>query len=232
MDERDTLKRAAAEHATSFLTSGTVVGLGTGSTAIWAVRKVAAMLAAGELRDIVAIPTSSETEAEARRLGVPLTTLADHPVIDVTIDGADEVDPQLDLIKGGGGALLHEKIVAQASRREIIVVDEAKLSPALGTRSALPVEVVPFGAGLGRCPPAVARRGAHAADRCGGQPFVTDEGNVILDTAFGVLADPHALAAALEARTDVAAHGLFLGLATDLVVAGPSGVRHLARKAP
>ena len=145
MDERDRLKRAAAEHATSFLTSGMVVGLGTGSTAIWAVRKVAALLAAGELRDIVAIPTSSETEAEARRLDVPLTTLADHPVIDVTIDGADEVDPNLELIKGGGGALLHEKIVAQASRREIIVVDEAKLSPALGTHVALPVEVVPFG---------------------------------------------------------------------------------------
>ena len=232
MDERDSLKRAAAEHATSFLTSGTVVGLGTGSTAIWAVRKVAALLAAGELRDIVAIPTSSETEAEARRLGVPLTTFAEHPVIDVTIDGADEVDPNLDLIKGGGGALLHEKIVAQASRREIIVVDEAKLSPALGTPVALPVEVVPFGRGsatahlrsLGGVP--TLRTGAD------GRPFVTDEGNVILDTAFGVLTDPHGLAAALDARTDVAAHGLFLGLATDLVVAGPDGVRHIARKAP
>ena len=135
----------------------------------------------------------------------------------------------LDLIKGGGGALLHEKIVAQASRREIIVVDEAKLSPALGTHFALPVEVVPFGQGSA----AAFLRSLSGVPtlRAGGdgQPFVTDEGNVILDTAFGVLTDPLGLAAALDARTDVAAHGLFLGLATDMVVAGRSGVRHVTR---
>jgi len=229
VDERDSLKRAAAEHATSFLTSGMVVGLGTGTTAIWATRKVGALLAAGELRDIVAIPTSSETDAEARRLGVPITTFVHHPVIDLTIDGADEIDPELDLIKGGGGALLHEKVVAQASRREIIVVDEAKLSPTLGTQVALPVEVVPFGQGsaerflrsLGGQP--VVRVGAD------GQPLITDEGNVILDCAFGALTDKHGLAAALDARADIAAHGLFLGLATDMVVASESGVRHVTR---
>jgi ribose 5-phosphate isomerase A len=220
-------KRAAAEHAVTFLESGMVVGLGTGSTAVWAVRRVAVLLTDGTLADILAVPTSRETEDEARRLGIPLATLDDRPVIDLTIDGADEVSPSLDLIKGGGGALLHEKIVAQASRREIIVVDDTKLSPALGTRFAVPVEVVPFGAG----PAAEFLRslGAVPALRIGAnrQPFVTDEGNHILDCRFGVIADPRSLADELASRAAVVEHGLFLGLATDLVVAGPDGVEHL-----
>lgn len=229
MDERDALKRAAAEHATTFVASGMVVGLGTGSTAVWAVRKVGELLAAGTLTGIVAIPTSRECEAEARRLAIPLTTLVDHPVVDLTIDGADEVDPELDLIKGGGGALLHEKIVAQASLRTMIVVDEAKLSPVLGTQFALPVEVVPFGEGSAAA--FLRSIGGEPALRVGadGQAFVTDEGNVILDCRFGPLTDPHGMAAELDARADVVAHGLFLGVATDLVIAGPSGVRHIAR---
>lgn len=229
MDSRDALKRAAAEHATGWLAAGMVVGLGTGSTAVWAVRRVAELLDTGALSGIVAIPTSAATEAEARRLGVPLTTLLDHPVVDVTIDGADEVDPHLDLIKGGGGALLHEKIVAQASRRLVIVVDEEKLSPALGTRFALPVEVVPFGQGSAAAH--LRSLGATVTLRAAadGEAFVTDEGNVILDCEFGVLTDPAGLAAELDGRADVVEHGLFLGLATDVVVAGRDGVRHLAR---
>jgi ribose 5-phosphate isomerase A len=229
-DELLAFKRAAAEHAVTFVEPGMVVGLGTGSTAVWAVRRIAELLADGSLTDIVAVPTSRETAEESRRLGIPLATLADRPVIDLTIDGADEVSPSLDLIKGGGGALLHEKIVAQASRREIIVVDATKLSPALGTRFALPVEVVPFGAG----PTADFLRGLGGVPelRLGAvrQPFVTDEGNHILDCRFGAIADPRRLADVLASRAAIVEHGLFLGLATDLVVGGPDGVEH--RSAP
>ena len=138
------LKKAAADTAVSHIKSGMVVGLGTGSTAIWGVRRLAELLASGEIQDIVTIPTAIRTEEAARALGIPLTTLAEHPQIDITFDGADEVDPQLNLIKGGGGALLREKIVAQASLRNIIIVDDSKISPQLGTLFALPVEVIPF----------------------------------------------------------------------------------------
>jgi ribose 5-phosphate isomerase A len=228
-DERTALKRKAAEHAVGFIESGMVVGLGTGSTAVWAVRLVGHLLGTGELRDLVAIPTSTETAAEATRLGIPLTTLRDHPRIDLTIDGADEVDPNLDLVKGGGGALLHEKIVAQASDREVIVVDAEKLSPVLGTKHPLPVEVVPFGDGptavfLESLGGEVVRR--TSAD---GAPYVTDEGNHIFDVTFGPIADARALSAALSARAAVVEHGLFLGLATDLVVASPDGIEHRTR---
>ena len=139
------LKQEAGEYAVRFVESGMIVGLGHGSTAIYAIRKLAALLAAGELHDVLGIPCSRQVEEDARALGVPLTTLNDHPAIDLTIDGADEVDPACDVIKGGGGALLREKMVAQATRREIIVVDETKLSDTLGVQWAVPVEVVPFG---------------------------------------------------------------------------------------
>jgi ribose 5-phosphate isomerase A len=207
-----------------------VVGLGTGSTAIFAVRRIGAWLSEGRLRDVTGVPTSSAIESEARRLGIPLT-LDGARDIDLTIDGADEVDPDLELIKGGGGALFHEKIVAQASRREVIVVDETKLSPRLGTRWAVPVEVVSFAwqsqahflQSLGaRVTP---RRGAD------GRLVTTDEGNWILDCAFGPIDAPGELAARLDARTGIVAHGLFIGLATDVIVAGATGVRHLTRKA-
>jgi ribose 5-phosphate isomerase A len=157
---------------------------------------------------------------------VPLTTLEEHPVVDLTIDGADEVDPELRLIKGGGGALLREKIVAEASRREFIVVDVGKLSPRLGTRWPVPVEVLPFGwrsqalflEGLGA---RITRREGRD-----GTPFRTDQGNFILDCAFGPLERPEELAARLEARAGIMAHGLFLGLTSELWVAGPTGVEH------
>ena len=223
------LKQAAAERAVEFVTSGTVVGLGHGSTAIFAVRAIAELLRGGRLRDILGVPCSLEVEVEARRLGVPLTTLDDHPVVDVTIDGADEVDPNLNLIKGGGGALLREKIVAQASRREIIVVDGSKLSPALGTRCPVPVEVVPFG--WRSQASYVETLGARwtlrrAAD---GAVFNTDHGNLLLDCDFGPIPQPEQLAARLEARVGIVEHGLFLGLATEVIVAEAGGVRHLTR---
>lgn len=226
---RDELKRQAAEAAVELIEPGMVVGLGFGSTAIHAVRKIATLLAEGRLYDIVGVPCTVWTEGEARRLGIPLTTLDERPRIDLTIDGADEVDPTLNLIKGGGGALLREKMIAQATVREIIVVDEAKLSPTLGTLFAVPVEIIPFGwsasarfvEGLGAT---VSRR-----LRPDGSPVITDQGNFILDCAFGPIAEPSALAMALEGRAGIVEHGLFLGLVTDLIVAGPSGLRHQRR---
>lgn len=206
-----------------------VVGLGHGSTAILAVRRIAQLLHDGQLVDILGVPCSLEVEEEARRLGIPLTTLEEHPVVDLTIDGADEVDPKLDLIKGGGGALLREKIVAQASQREIIVVDESKLSPALGTRWALPVEVAPFG---WRSQQAyIQSLGASVVLResSDGAPFRTDQGNLLLDCSFGPISEPIRLATKLSQRAGVVEHGLFLGLATDVIVATDQAIRHLKR---
>jgi ribose 5-phosphate isomerase A len=228
--EQDKLKRLAAERAAALVEPGMVVGLGFGSTALWAVRRIGAALAAGELRDIVGVPCAEATAVLARELGIPLVGLGDVAQIDLTIDGADEVDPRFNLIKGGGGALLREKMVAQASRREAIAVDGSKLSPALGTNFRLPVEVVSFGLKAtarfleGLDATVELRRGAD------GGPYLTDQGNHIFDCAFGPIAEPEALATALERRAGIVEHGLFLGLATDLFVADGDGVRHINAK--
>lgn len=224
-------KRLAAERAVELIQPGMVIGLGSGSTSALMVRRLAALRAEGKLTDVVGVPTSLETESLARSLGVPLTTLEERPRLDLAIDGADEVDPDLSLIKGGGGALLREKIVAQASRRFIVVVDAGKLSPRLGTRWAVPVEVLPFGwrsqalflEGLGA---RVTRRDARD-----GAPYRTDQGNFILDCAFGPIARPAELATKLEARAGIVEHGLFIGLTSELIVAGPQGVEHRHRLA-
>ena len=230
MDPAQALKQQAADQVLTYIHSGMIVGLGAGSTAILAVRGLAQKLASGELIDVLGVPCSRMIEAEATRLGIPLTTLEEHQVVELTFDGADEVDPALNLIKGGGGALLREKIVAQASRREIIIVDESKLSPALGTHWAVPVEVIPFG---WRTQYAYLESlGARPALRPGPDdaPFVTDQGNYILDSAFGPIADPGALGARLDARTGIVCHGLFLGLANEVIVAGASGIKYLKRE--
>jgi ribose 5-phosphate isomerase A len=229
MQAESALKLQAALQGLTFIESGMIVGLGAGSTAVLAVRGLGEKLARGELREIRGIPCSRQIEAEAMRAGIPLTTLEDDPIIDVTIDGADEVDPAFNLIKGGGGALLREKIVAQATRREIIVVDESKLSPALGTHWAVPVEVIPFG---WRTQAAYLKAlGAQLRLRVqdDGTQFITDQGNLILDCSFGPLKDPAGLGARLDARTGIVAHGLFLQLASDVIVAGKSGVQHMTR---
>jgi ribose 5-phosphate isomerase A len=220
------LKRKAAERAVAAVESGMVVGLGSGTTAILAVRRIGALLADGTLREILGVASSSVIEAEARRLKIPLAPVDAPPVIDLTIDGADEVDPQLNLIKGGGGALLREKIVAQLSRREIIVVDETKLSPRLGTRCALPVEVVSFGwRSLARY---LESLGATVVlRRAGADAFQTDQGNYILDCHFGPIDSPAELAERLAQRAGIVEHGLFLGLASEVIVAGTAGLRHL-----
>jgi ribose 5-phosphate isomerase A len=222
-------KQEAAERAVTFVESGMVVGLGAGSTAAFATRRIAELLQQGRLRDVVGIPCSNDVGSMARQLGIPLTTLEDRVAIDLTIDGADEVDPDYNLIKGGGGCLLHEKIVAQASRREIIIVDASKPSPRLGTKWALPVEVIPFGWGSQRR--FLETLGAQVTVRqtSDGRIFRSDEGNLILDAAFGPIADPLTLARELDARTGIVEHGLFIDMVTDLLVAGDDDVQHVSR---
>jgi ribose 5-phosphate isomerase A len=222
-------KQQAAERAVELVSSGMVVGLGTGSTAIYATRRVAQLLRDGRLHDIVGVPTSRATELAAEQLGIPL--LADDLAkdIDVTIDGADEAltGPALHVIKGGGGALLREKIVAESSHRRVIVVDDSKISAKLGMRRPVPVEVVRFG--WRRQAEYLRSLGAHVTLRVqpGGSPFLTDQDNLIVDCAFGPIDDPPALAASIRARAGIVEHGLFVALATDLIVAGADGVRHL-----
>jgi len=225
----DEQKQAAGEFAAGWVEPGMVVGLGTGSTAVHAIRAIGARIASGELREVIGIPTSRASEAEAIAAGIPLATLGEYSVVDLTIDGADEVDPHLDLIKGAGGALWREKMVAQVSVREVIVVDSTKPVPVLGSSASVPVEVAQFGwkpeaEYLDDMGATVAiRRGADGAE------FVTDEGNWILDCAFGPIGDSARLGALLDRRAGIVAHGLFLDLATDLLIAGPNGVEHRPR---
>jgi ribose 5-phosphate isomerase A len=221
----DALKRAAAERAVELIESGMRIGLGTGSTAAFAVEAVARRVRAGDLRDVVGVPTSNRTRDLARSLGLPLAELDDVGRLDLTIDGADEVDPRLDLVKGGGGALLREKIVACASRRNVIVVHAAKLVERLASTFPLPVEVVPFGwrTHLARLEGLGAR--AELRRTAAGVPYVTDEGHYLLDCRFdGGLDDPARIERALRARPGVVETGLFLGLADLLIVASEQGV--------
>jgi ribose 5-phosphate isomerase A len=223
-------KQEAAEFAVQFIQSGMTVGLGTGTTAIFATRRIAELLKNGQLSQIVAFATSKAVWQEAVKLGIPMLTEDLPQEIDVTIDGADEVDPKLNLIKGGGGALLREKIVAQASGREIIIVDESKLSPQLGTRWPVPVEVLPYGwqsqarylASLGA--EVVVRKTPE------GREFRTDQDNMILDCPFGPIGDLEGLAQLLATRAGLVEHGLFINLAQDVIVAGPGGIKHLKRE--
>jgi ribose 5-phosphate isomerase A len=224
------LKKEAGERAAAQVSSGMVVGLGTGSTAIHATRRIGELLASGALRGVTGVPTSRATADEARRLAIPLLTEDLPREIDLTIDGADEVDPSLDLIKGGGGALFREKIVAQASRRVVIVVDDSKLSPALGTRHALPVEVSRFGwKSQERFLETLGGRPSLRLGADGTSAYETDQGNWILDCAFGPIAKPRDLAVALGARAGIVEHGLFCGIASEVIVAGDGGVRELRR---
>jgi ribose 5-phosphate isomerase A len=229
MTPQDALKQKAALFACEFIEPGMVVGLGTGSTTQFAIERLGEMIRDGRLYNIVGIPSSLMTEHAARHLGIPLSDFDTHPVIDVTIDGADEVDFELNLIKGGGGALLREKVLAQASRRNIIIVDESKLAARLGTKWALPIEVLPFArASEERF---IASMGAEVRLRFkNGRPVATDQGNLLIDAAFGPMEDPAALAEKLNDRAGIVEHGLFLGLAHDVIVAGTDGIRHLKRQ--
>jgi ribose 5-phosphate isomerase A len=220
-------KRAAAARAVELVMPDMVLGLGSGSTANFVLEALAARVAQG-LR-VVGIPTSQRTEVRARQLGLTLTDFAAHRHIDLTLDGADEVEREtLSLIKGRGGALLREKIVASASARMVAVVDETKLVDRLGTRVPLPVEVVPFGwqVTLDR----LSESGATPTlRRAGDTPFVTDGGNYIADCAFPGIADPATLQVQLAAVTGVVESGLFIGLAEMVVIGGKFGVEILER---
>ena len=227
MTSQDELKQKAAIQAVDLIESGMVVGLGTGSTAKFAVERIAEKIQTGKLQNIIGIPSSDRTEKLAHQLNIPLTDLETHPEIDLTIDGADEVDPDLNLIKGGGGALLREKIIAQASRINIIIVDESKLSPLLGTMWALPIEVVPFAG-----PPEtrfLEELGAEVSIRKkdDGDFFKTDQNNLILDADFGPMDDPASLAGQLDNRAGIAGQGLFIGLTSGVIVAGTDGIRNI-----
>jgi len=225
-------KRAAAARAVEFVRSGMRLGLGTGSTARPFVELLGERVRGG-LR-VVGVPTSEATRRDAERWGIPLTTLDEIPALDLTVDGADEIAPDLTLIKGGGGALLREKIVASASTRMIVIADESKWVPLLG-KFPLPIEVVPFGLKATRHAVEQAANAVGAAGpvrlRCDkdGHAFVTDGGHWILDVSLGRIGDPKALGERLAAIAGVVEHGLFVGLAQTAIIAGPSGVRVIER---
>ena len=229
----DELKRQAAARALQQVRDGMKLGLGTGSTAKHFVELLGERVRAG--LDVIGVPTSETTRADAERCGIRLTTLDDIDRLDLTVDGADEIDPALNVIKGGGGALLREKIVATASDRMIVIADESKWVESLG-RFPLPVEVVPFGLAATR------RALAGAFAECGisgqmgvrngkdGHVFVTDGGHWIIDAHLGRIADPPRLARSLSAIPGVVEHGLFIGLVGMAVLAGPQGVRVVERR--
>jgi ribose 5-phosphate isomerase A len=225
-------KRAAAARAVAFVQSGMRLGLGTGSTARHFVE-----LLGERVRDglkVSAVPTSEATRLQAERLGIALTTLDETPELDLTVDGADEIAPDLTLIKGGGGALLREKVVAAASARMVVIADESKWVDKLG-RFPLPIEIVPFGATVTQraveaaaaeigCPgPALLRKTPN------GHAFVTDGGHWLIDAQLQRIAEPRLLAARLSAIPGVMEHGLFIGLAQTAIIAGPAGVRVVER---
>jgi len=226
--DADAQKRAAAARALEFVCDGMRLGLGTGSTAKHFVELLGERVRAG--LEIVAVPTSEATRAQAAAAGISLTTLDETPQLDLTIDGADEIAPDLTLIKGGGGALMREKIVAAASDNMIVIADESKWVSMLG-RFPLPIEIAPFGAAATRraveravaeadCPGPVALRKART-----GESFITDGGHWILDAQLQRIAEPLRLANRLCAVPGVLEHGLFIGLARTAILAGPDGVR-------
>jgi len=228
----DALKREAAAAALEYVRPGMRLGLGTGSTAAHFVELLAERVRGG--LNVIGVPTSETTKEQAARLGVPLATLDEQPELDLTIDGADELDRELNLIKGGGGALLREKIVASASREMIVIADESKLVNRLG-RFPLPIEVVDFGLAATERAVAAALRGAgYSATlklrlKADGHVFVTDQGHHILDAGLGAIPDAPLLARRLAELPGVVEHGLFIGLARRAILAGQNGVRVIER---
>ncbi|MBI4472943.1 MAG: ribose-5-phosphate isomerase RpiA [Acidobacteria bacterium] len=220
----DDLKRQAALAALDEIRSGMIVGLGSGSTAAHFIRELGSKVRGG--LKVAGIPTSEESRRLAGQVGVPLTSFEESPLIDVTVDGADEVSPALDLIKGLGGALVREKIVAQASKRVVIIVDESKLVERLGSKSVIPVEVIPLAV------PGVVLRlreiGGEARIReKDGRPFVSDNGNTILDWKHAVIEPPADLEKQLKLMTGVVDSGIFAGVAQCVIVAGEKGIRKI-----
>ena len=224
------LKELSARHALTYVRNDMVLGLGTGSTNAYFVELLGEQLRTGALTGIVGIPTSEGTADRARALGIPLATLVDHARLDLVVDGADEVDNDLNLIKGLGRALLREKIVEIHADRFVVVVDESKMVQRLG-RGPFPVDVVPFG--LEAQLRWLNTLGCRAELRLGndGLPVITDDGNYMALCWFPEgIADPYALARELADRPGIAEHGLFLDMATDVIIAGTGGIRVLRRE--
>eukprot|EP00545_Synedropsis_sp_CCMP1620_P005891 CAMPEP_0119014314 /NCGR_PEP_ID=MMETSP1176-20130426/9496_1 /TAXON_ID=265551 /ORGANISM="Synedropsis recta cf, Strain CCMP1620" /LENGTH=242 /DNA_ID=CAMNT_0006967469 /DNA_START=160 /DNA_END=888 /DNA_ORIENTATION=+ len=237
MATQDELKKQVGYKAVDdYVKSGMVVGLGTGSTAYFAVERVGQLLKSGELTDIVAIPTSVRTKEQAESLDIPLVTLDTHSKLDVAIDGADEVDPGLNLVKGGGGALLREKMVEIAADKFIVIVDESKIVDGLGPGFPLPVEITPFChehtmRSVGELPTCAAakpvlRMGSSSNNEVDGDEIaVTDNGNYIVDLHFSeLIADPAKMAEELKNVCGVVDHGLFCGMTTAVIIAGKDGI--------
>ena len=219
-------KRAAARAAVQLVETGNVVGLGSGSTATFAIHFLAERVRSG--LKIAGIPTSKATKTLAEQLGIPLTTLRDNPVIDIDIDGADEIDPQLNLIKGGGGAMLREKVIASASKRFVVVAESVKLVPHLG-KFPLPVEVISFAEALVKTRIEVLGARVTLRKQKDGSVYVTDEGHHILDCNFGEIADPAALNAKLHEIPGVVEHGLFIAMAEAAFVGREGSVLQVKR---
>lgn len=224
------MKAVVGRYAADLVTDGMVLGLGTGSTVRYLLEALGERLAKGDLTEIVGIPTSEDTRGRAERLGIRIGSLTDYPDLHLALDGADEVDPSLNLIKGLGGALLREKVVVTASRSFVVMVDSSKRVDRLGRQAPLPVEIDPFSLGiqirfveaLGAEP-----RLRRAGD---GAPFLTDGGNLILDCRFpDGIPDPSSVARALDSRPGVLEHGLFLGVAEKVLIGTPEGVEVVTR---
>jgi ribose 5-phosphate isomerase A len=233
VNQDEAKKERAAEEAVKEVTSGQILGLGTGSTAKYAVIKIGERFRAGQLKNIVGVPTSEATRALAAQYGIPLAPIEKHAIIDLAIDGADEVDGDLNLLKGLGGALLREKMVERKAKRLVVIVDESKLVERLGTKSVVPIEVAPDKwrslfeplRALGGIP--------MLREDAGGQPLATDQQNYLIDCRFASgIDDAYALAKALDALPDVIGHGLFLDMADSVIVADDSGTRRIDRKWP
>ena len=231
MSQTTNIKQKAAKYAVdNFVKSGLILGFGEGSTAIFALYYIAELLKLGRLSNIRGVASSINIENEAKNHNIPIIKINELSSIDLTIDGADEVDPELNLIKGGGGALLREKEIALISKREIIVVDDSKLSKQLGTKWAVPVEIIPssretltkYLSTLGSEP--VLRK------TISGDIYYTEHGNMIIDANFGPIDDLLSLSLSLSNRTGIVEHGLFLNLATDLIIASEKGIEHITKK--
>ncbi len=229
MSDQEKLKAQAGEYAVKLIRNNMIVGLGTGSTVKYFMQGLAEKIQNSKLKNIKGIPSSRQTEKIARELNIPLTSFDEYQTIDITIDGADEVDPDFNLIKGGGGALLREKIMAQASKRFVIIIDESKYTSKLGSIFVVPVEVLPYALPLEM--KFLKETGAKIKIRklSNGAYFKTDQENYILDCNFSLIEDPQKLSEALNMRAGILEHGLFLSVSTDVIIATDHEVRHLTK---
>ena len=232
MSGKEEFKKAAGVRAVDFVRAGMLVGLGTGSTAEFAIEEISKRIKDGRLSDIYCVPSSKRTENFAQTLDLDLVELDSSRKIDMTIDGADEIDSDFNLIKGGGGALLREKVLAQNSEKNIIVADESKLSKRLGERFPVPVEVLEFA--LEAEKGYLESLGGEARLRLArdGSPFLTDQGNFIVDWSSGEMDDPSIFAGRLSGRAGIVEHGLFIGTASDIIIGSVRGVEHLVPGEP